>query len=128
MNVDTVNAFTRQPIDAAYINTLVDFIIVCRKFDVKIDTVSHYMHGWLVTFEGFEGDAICHNGSYGSPCWGGMYHPEVERNDWNNYSGRWETIGFPWDGEDVSVHSGNALAHMIAALRDGQNWEEYEDC
>ena len=127
MNKNTEIAFTRQPIDAAYINALVDFINVCRELDIKIDTVSHYQHGWIITFEGYEGDAICHSGSYGSPCSMGLYQPEVECNDWNDYSGRWETIGFLWDAGDVSVHNGNALAHMIAALRDGYDWEEYED-
>ncbi len=119
-------AFTTQQIDAAYINSLVDLVNACRELDVKIDKVFHYQHGWMITFEGFTGDAICHNGSYGSPCYGGLYDPSVEHNDWNE-DGRWETYGFPWDNGDVSVHNARALAHMLAALRDGFDWEPYEN-
>lgn len=118
-------AFTNQQVDAAYINSLVDLINACRENRVAIDKVTYYQHGWSVTFKGYSGDAICHSGSYGSPCYMGLYIPEVERNNWDN-SGRWETIGFPWDGGDVSVHSANALAAMIAALNRGDNWEEWE--
>lgn len=120
-------AFTPQQIDAAYINSLVDLVNVCRELDVKIDKVFHYQHGWMVTFDGFSGDAICHNGSYGSPCYGGIFNPGVECNDWSD-NGRWETYGFPWDNGDVSVHSARALAYMLKALRDGFNWEPYENC
>lgn len=120
-------AFTLQQIDAAYINSLVDLVNACRELGVKIDKVAYYQHGWDVTFEGFNGDAICHNGSYGSPCYGGLYDPEVECNDWDD-SGRWETCGFPWDNGDVSVHSARALAYMLKALRDGFDWEPYENC
>jgi len=119
-------AFTNQQVDAAYVNSLVDLVNACRENRVAIDKVAYYQHGWCVTFKGYNGDAICHSGSYGSPCHMGLYNPEVERNDWNN-SGRWETIGFPWDGGDVSVHSAYALAAMIAALNHGDNWEEWED-
>lgn len=119
-------AFTNQQIDAAYINSLVDLINACRKYSVEIDKVAYYQHGWVITFKGYpNADAICHNGSMGSPCYGGLYDPEVEDNDWNN-SGRWETIGFPWDGEDVSVHRAETLARMIHALDYGVNWEDYE--
>ena len=120
-------AFTSQQIDAAYINSLIDLVNACRELAVKIDKVYHYQHGWRVTFEGFDGDTICHSGSYGSPCYGGLYNPNVERNDWGD-SGRWETYGFPWDDDDVSVHSARALAYMLKALRDGFDWEPYENC
>jgi len=118
-------AFNNQQVDAAYVNSLVDLVNACRKNNVEIDKVAYYQHGWIVTFNGYDGDAICHSGSYGSPCYGGLYDPEVEDNDWNN-SGRWETIGFPWDGEDVSVHSADVLARMINALNNDLNWEEIE--
>lgn len=119
-------AFTRQQIDAAYINSLVNLVNACRELNVKIDKVFHYQHGWIVTFTGYpDADAICHNGSSGSPCYGGLYNPDVERNNWDD-NGPWETIGFPWDDGDVSVHSASALAYMIAALRDGRNWKYYE--
>jgi len=118
-------AFTSQRIDAAYVNSLVDLVNACRENNVAIDKVAYYQHGWCVTFKGYNGDAICHSGSYGSPCHMGLYNPEIERNDWNS-RGRWETIGFPWDCGDVSVHSAYALAAMIAALNRGEDWEQYE--
>ena len=121
-------AFTRQEVDAAYVNSLVDLINACRKHNVAIDRVIYYQHGWGVTFEGYpNADAICHSGSHGSPCYGGLYDPSREDNDWNN-CGSWETIGFPWDGIDVSVHTAEQLALMICALNNGIDWEQYEDC
>ena len=119
-------AFTNQQVDAAYVNSLVNLVNACRENRVAIDKVAYYQHGWCVTFKGYDGDAICHSGSYGSPCRMGLYNPEVERNDWNS-SGRWETIGFPWDYGDVSVHNAYTLASMIAALNRGDSWEEWED-
>lgn len=119
-------AFTHQQVDAAYVNSLVALVNACDEFNVAINKVTYYQHGWCVTFKGYNGDAICHSGSYGSPCPMGLYNPEVERNDWKN-SGKWETIGFPWDYDDVSVHNAYALAAMIAALNRGDNWEDYED-
>lgn len=122
--------FTCQQIDGAYVNSLVNFVNACRKYSVIIDKVNVYQHGWLVTFAGCDGDAICHSGSYGSPCHGGLYRPEKESNDWSN-CGRWETIGFPWDNGDVSVHNAERLAHMISAFQRGEeydkSWEEWEE-
>ena len=121
-------AFTSQQIDAAYINSLVDLVNACRELDVKIDKVYHYQHGWGVTFKGFKGDAICHSGSCGSPCPDGIYNPSTEKNDWNN-SGRWETMGFPWDGDDVSVHSTEELAFYLWSLNNDKTpWEDNENC
>ena len=119
---NTKNTFIKQQVDAAYVNSLVDFINACRKYNVEIDKVIYYQHGWCITFKGYNGDAICHNGSYGSPCPMGLH----EDNDWND-CGRWETIGFPWDRDDVSVHRAEVLAQMIHALDYGVNWEEFED-
>lgn len=114
-------------IDAAYVNALTELVVACRAYGTKINEVNSYNNGWLVTFEGVRGDAICHDGSYGSPCYMGSYDPTVYHNDWSE-SGRWETIGMPWDGEDVSVHSAEWLALMIARLQAGatynESWEE----
>lgn len=126
-NTNTDNyAFTPRQIDAAYINSLVDLVNICRELDVKLDTVQAFQNGWRVTFVGFEGDAICHDASYGSPCYGGILDDTVHTNDWSR-SGLWETIDFPWDNDDVSVHDAETLVHMIAALRDDLDWKQYED-
>lgn len=115
--------FTPRQIDAAYINSLVELVSACKKYNVKIDKVFTFQNGWSVTFEGFNGDAICHDHSYGSPCYGGCLNDKVHTNDWSR-SGSWETMGFPWDGIDVSVHFAEWLAKSIARLGNG---EEYND-
>lgn len=120
-------AFTLQQIDAAYINSLVDLVNACRELGVKINKVCHFQNGWHVTFTGHpHADAVCHDGSYGSPC--PFWAPNRgHNNDWS-HSGSWETIGFPWDYNDVSVHTAGELAHMLKALHDGFDWEPYENC
>ena len=125
--INTEIAFIRQQIDAAYVNSLVDLINACRELDVKIDKVFHYQHGWMITFKGFRGDAICHNGSYGSPCYGDLHNPSIERNDWDK-DGQWDTFGFPWDNGDVSVHSAEELAFYLWSLVNGKTpWENNEN-
>ena len=121
----TYNEYTQKPIDAAYINALVDFINACRKHHVKLDTVQHFQNGWRITFIGCHGDAICHDGSYGSPNYAPDFYPEsTNQNDWNDFSDAWKTIGFPWDSNDVSVHSSAELAEMIGDYQRGEYHEE----
>ena len=122
----TYTEFSLKQIDAAYINTLVDFINACRKNGVKINAVKHFQNGWHITFTDCLGDAVCHDGSYGSPNYAPEFYPETAyQNDWNK-SGEWETIGFPWDGGDVSVHNSEELAQLIAAYQRGEYTEEQE--
>lgn len=120
--------FSPKQIDAAYINSLVDLVNACRYRHVKIDTVRHYQNGWHVTFKGYEhADAICHDHSYGSPCYQGFTNSE-HTNNWSR-SGEWETIGFPWDEGDVTVHSAEELAFYLWALNVGKTpWEKNKDC
>ena len=115
--------FTPRQIDAAYINSIVDLVNACRKYDVKINKVFTFQNGWQVTFEGFKGDAICHDHSYGSPCYGGCIDDSVHTNKWDR-CGEWETMGFPWDGIDVSVHDAEWLARQIARLGNGEQYDE----
>ena len=125
MKIENKHAYEHTPVDAAYVNSLVELVNACRAQAVTINTVYAYQNGWCVTFEGYEGDAICHDGSYGSPCpyWRGDQH----LNDWNA-SGAWETIGFPWDGDDVSTHDAAELAFYIHCLDCGvAPWETDED-
>lgn len=123
-----VSAFTPDQIDAMYVNSLVDLINACRVAGVEVDKVCHFQNGWHVTFKGFEGaDAICHDGSYGNPIHNRYFEENRHHNDWTEY-GNWETIGFPWDYGDVSVHSAQELALYISALKNGSNvWERDED-
>lgn len=123
--------FTKKQIGAAYINSLVDLVNACRRYNVEINEVCHYQNGWHVTFAGYpHADAICHDGSYGSPYYMASYLGLGHDNDWSR-SGEWETIGFPWDGEDVSVHTSEELAQYLAALNRGERiWPQDidEDC
>ena len=124
---EAILTYTANPVDAAYINALTDFINSCRFYGTKIDTVQTYKHGWRITFEGFDGDAICHDSSYGTPCPEGWMdkHP----NDWyTGFNANWETIGFPWDGDDVSVHDGDELARWVWILQTNgkKEWKDWE--
>lgn len=107
--------FTPMQIDAAYINSLVELVNACRAQEVELDTVQTFQGGWRVTFKGYDGDAICHDHSYGSPCYGAFFDERAHSNDWSR-SGSWETIGFPWDHDDVSVHSAEELAANLLIL------------
>lgn len=105
----TYDEFDKKYINTTYINALVDLVNACRRLDVKLDKVQHLFNGWRVTFKGYSGDAICHDGSYDSQF------------------GYWESIGFPWDGDDVSVHDADTLVAFIAALNNVETpWEEDE--
>lgn len=121
--------FTLKSVDAAYVNALVELVVACRACDVKLDKVYHYQNGWLVKFAGYpKADAICHDGSYGSPNRGARYGYTEYHNDWDK-SGPWESIGFPWDKDDVSVHSASELAaniHILNLLGDNATWDDDE--
>ena len=119
--------FTPMQIDAAYINSLVELVNACRAQHVELDKICAFQGGWHVTFKGHEGaDAICHDHSYGSP----HYMPSFYNypvNDWS-CSGDWETIGFPWDEDDVSVHSAEELAFYLRCLDNGlAPWNKSEE-
>jgi hypothetical protein len=68
---------------------------------VEIYKVTFYMRGFMLTFKDILGGAVLHDCSYGQEY------------------GMWETIGMPWDGDDVSVHEPEELARMIGALKRG---------
>lgn len=119
MTINNKNAFTLTQIDGAYVASLVQLVNACKLADVKINTVQAYQNGWRVTFENFDGDAICHDGSYGSPYYHDYFNPDRYTNNFNTV-GDWETIGFPWDYDDVSVHSASELAYYLSCLKKGQ--------
>lgn len=118
--------FTPMQIDAAYINSLVELVNACRAQSVELDTVQTFQGGFRVTFKGYDGDAICHDHSYGSPCYT-FFDENMHKNDWCML-GAWETIGFPWDGNDVSVHNADELAFYLRCLDNGlAPWGENEE-
>ena len=88
---------------------LANLLTACEKHNVEVKEVFYYQNGFQVMFEGTEGDAILHDGSYGKDfC-------------------MWETYKFPWDYDDVSVHDAETLAKMIGALQRGEDWEVYQN-
>lgn len=125
--MEKYTTFTLKQIDGAYINSLVDLINACRANSIKIDKVYHFQNGWHVTFIGYpHADAVCHDGSYGSPCYMADFLGEGHDNNWS-HTGEWETIGFPWDYDDVSVHSSEELAFYLHELSQGRAPWKNED-
>ena len=114
-------------IDGAYVLALCELVDKCFAYGVKINTVQAYQNGWRVTFEDFKGDAVCHDGSYGSPCYYGDM-VDAHQNDQSKRTGyQWETIDYPWDNGVESVHSASELAFYLAELKRGRTtWNE--DC
>lgn len=98
-----------EKINPVYVNGLIALVEACAENGVKITEIRYYMNGFRVLFDVEGGDAILHDGSYG------------------RHSGEWETIGFPWDGDDVSVHDAATLARLLAALKNGEDWEAIDE-
>ena len=92
---DSNSLFQKFEIPMERVGALVELINECKENEVKIDKISVYQCGFLVEFGVPGEDAVCHESSYG------------------HESGYWETIGFPWDNDDVSVHSAKELAKLL---------------
>ena len=90
------------------LNALEELRHKCNDYGVAIDKIMFYQNGVVVTLEGFKGNAVLHDGSYGRT------------------GNRWETIDFPWDHTDVSVHSSWQLALLLCALKHGDDWERFD--
>ena len=103
--METFTKYDPITLDLKRVESLHDLMRMCNVLQVRIHSVQFYMNGFRVTFENWEGDAILHDGSYGR----------------NSYD--WETIGFPWDGDDISVHSPAELASLLYDYKNG----EYKD-
>lgn len=103
-----MDKFERVPLDIQRTFSLATLLNECDKNDVGVKEIFCYQNGFQVLFDGVNGDAILHDGSYG-------------RN-----SLMWETYHFPWDYDDVSVHDAKTLAKMIGALQRGEDWEKIE--
>lgn len=101
----------------SHVNALFALMQACDEYNVRISKIQYVENGFRVEFAGFPyADAIAHEGSYGAV-----------KNNYQDSVSDWETIGFPWDCDDVTVHTARALAAMIAAIKNGDNWEKYED-
>ena len=90
-------------INQVYINGLIELINACGKYHVGVDSIITFNNGYCVTFIGHnDADAILHDGSRGKT------------------KGHWETMGFPWDKGDISVHSAEELSRLIAELNNSK--------
>lgn len=108
--MNTYTNFSCIDIPMNRVSALCNLYTACHFNGVKLEKVSFYQNGFGVTFEGFPmGDAVIHDGTN------------------RNGSEYWETMGFPWDYDDVTKHSPVALARMLAALKRGDNWEDYKE-
>lgn len=96
-------------VNEQYINGLNELLGWCYDCGVKISAIHYLLHGFQVFFKDIEGDAILHDGSYG------------------NKRNHWETMGMPWDKDDVSVHDAYTLAHMIESYIEGEDWEQWNN-
>ena len=101
--------FVNQTINLDRLKTLIKLFNECEKNEIVITRTSYYLNGFSVSFEGMDGDAILHDNSKGqSLC-------------------LWETIGMPWDRDNVSVHGTCSLVRMLKACKDKEDWEQYEN-
>lgn len=77
----------------------------CSVYNIDIIAVKFLQRGFGVVFND-HADAILHDNSYG------------------RHKLSWETIGFPWDYDDVSVHT---TEELIELLRDFKNEKPREE-
>lgn len=106
-----------KKIDAVYVNALSNLVELCHQASAEINQVYFYKGGWCVTFVGIEhADAACHDGT-------NLGERNLEDHGPNNWETeyKWETIGFPWDGDDVSRHTAEWLAYSVAELQSQLN-------
>ena len=82
-------------IDLKYMNALVDLVSKCREKKIGIREFGTLNNGLGVKFEGFDGDAVIHDFSYGHEL------------------GEWETYKMPWDDGDVSVLTTDELVERL---------------
>lgn len=91
--------FTAHSVNIGRVLALAELLNECARLKVEIEEVGAFQNGYIVCFKGHENaDAILHDNSYG-----------------HNVN-MWETMGFPWDDDDVSVHDAKSLARLVYRL------------
>ena len=89
----------KTTVEQNYTKGLTQLVQACAEYGVGIKEITNLYNGYCVQFNLPDGtmkaDAILHDGSYG------------------NTNLDWETMGFPWDENDVSVHTAEKLASLI---------------
>lgn len=101
--------YTPQELNLTYLTALSYLIAGCNDSGIGIKSVNTYMNGFQILFENISGDAIIHDGSYGRA------------------TGCIETIGMPWDYDDVSTHDPKHLVKLMKAYLNGERWEDIEN-
>ena len=83
---------------------LADLISKCAKEDIIIDKVRYIYNGFWVSFQGFEGVFILHDGLSGR-----------DLNVWETYGMPWDNkdTPSPWDNKDVPTHTTDDLIALL---------------
>ena len=93
--IETYTNYTARELDMGRLNELNTLMNLCAHLEIPIKKIYYTMNGFIVTFENSEGDAALHDGTYGHErCY-------------------WETYKFPWDEDDVSVHTTEELLLLL---------------
>ena len=77
------------------VTTLANLIHLCNIFNISVCDIFFIHNGFAITFENWDGDAVLHKYSMG------------------NKHNMWETMGFPWDSNDVSAHTTEELIRLL---------------
>lgn len=100
-------------INPRYLQIAADFISECYRLAVPIPVIIPFEHGFRFSFrdENDEeiGDGVIHWGSY-------------------NNDSQIETMGMPWDEEDVSTHTPQELAILLHEFYYGEENYDEGDC
>ena len=70
---------------------------VCKENNIPFE-MQEFLEGYAITFPWINADIVCHNHSYG------------------HSTGYVESMGFPWDKDDVSILTPEDAAKKIVAL------------
>lgn len=102
-----------EAINPKYLQIAADFLSECFRLAVPTPVITPMMDGFRFSFrdeDGEEiGDGIIHRGSY-------RHNTQIE------------TLGMPWDGDDVSTHSPQELAILLHEFYYGEEDYDEGDC
>lgn len=82
-----------------YLDAFTELMTAINCYHLHVNDIQVYLNGFRVTFKEYpDGDILCHDGSYG------------------NTQGLWESYGFPWDENDVTVQTAQEFCHKLAEV------------
>lgn len=99
--------YVKQEIPVERVLALVDLVNKCKAKDIGISAVVYMKHGFSVRFDGIDGDAILHDGSYGkNTC-------------------EWETACVPWCPDEFAVYDADGLVWRLSGVKEVPADERY---